>query len=414
MTRRTVSRAHVSATVQALYPSPCEVTVGGRRTEGDATYLVVPSLDRARLLAPAEPRRALAGSIQQFLSPTSAKRRALATALTLGLRRGGGMLFPHRVGVRVPSEVEDPSFPAWVGRPFGQRVHCALYLGPPRAVQKPVALILDDDGSSIGFAKVGTTEVSRRLVEQETRVLRHLAEHEFATLTVPDIVHADTWQGHPVLVQRVIRRHGRTSVTESMRTAAVAEVVHTGSVRSSVLSESRYLHQLTTRVDSLPEPWRTQLNRSLEVVRPSPAQVTFGGSHGDWTPWNMTTTPEARRLGVWDWEHYREQVPVAFDALHHEMATGLVVRGLAVTDAAARLSDRAPEIVRAVAAAGGFPEHEQLGHLVCLLYLIDIGCRYLEDGEQHAGSRAGRVDDWLDEALKRQERLVTTSSPTTR
>jgi hypothetical protein len=41
--------------------------------------------------------------------------------------------------------------------------------------------------------------------------------------------------------------------------------------------------------------------------------------------------------------------------------------------------------------------------LVAMLYLIEIGTRYLHDGQAEAGAQLGRVDRWLLPVLARYE-----------
>ena len=56
----------------------------------------------------------------------------------------------------------------------------------------------------------------------------------------------------------------------------------------------------------------------------SDVHLSTGGSHGDFTPWNLAVVED--RVLVWDWERFRTGVPQGTDLLHHALQEDLVAR----------------------------------------------------------------------------------------
>jgi len=123
----------------------------------------------------------------------------------------------------------------------------------------------------------------------------------------------------------------------------------------------------------------------VREVACSKACITFGACHGDWTAWNMAIV--GRRALVWDWERYERDVPLGFDELHFTFMPMLQSDdpGAAGLD----LIRLAPRILQRV---GVDPEDAKE---ICVLYLLDIGIRYLADRQSEAGARGGDVTRWL-------------------
>lgn len=398
-------RAHVQALVSSLHPAPSQVRVGGRRTSGDVEYLVLPSADRPRLIVPQRPRRVRAAAVRRFSSAADAGTRTILGAIAASTWIGGARLLPDRVGVVNPTG-EDPSIHAWLSEQLGQSVHCALYVGPRRAVQKPVALVMDDRGRLIAFLKMGTSPVSVPLVRNEGDALTRLGGAALAVVRSPRVLHRADWNGHPVLVQEALATRGPVADTDAVVARASAEVAASGDLGRSPVDRSGYLERTRARVDRLPDPWRGRLVAALSSVSEAGLELGFGGWHGDWSPWNMAIGEDGR-LGVWDWEHYAPSVPVGFDAAHHRLATALAAdRTVSASTAARQMSELAPAAVSQACADLGLPGDQEHARAVILLYLVEIGCRYLEDGEQDAGTRGGDLDAWLAEALTREAALV--------
>jgi hypothetical protein len=126
----------------------------------------------------------------------------------------------------------------------------------------------------------------------------------------------------------------------------------------------------------------------------STTALPFGSWHGDWAPWNMTISDGCAL--VWDWERFETGVPAGYDAVHYALQQA-VRGGMAAGPAAEEMLARAPGIL------APFGLDPAAARLVAMLYLIEIGTRYLHDGQAEAGAQLGRVDRWLLPVLARYE-----------
>jgi hypothetical protein len=100
------------------------------------------------------------------------------------------------------------------------------------------------------------------------------------------------------------------------------------------------------------------------------------------------------RLLVWDWERFSAGVPVGYDAVHYRLHSA--IRNGATGEAAA-------EAMLAEAAGILCPlgVDASSARLVAIMYLVEIGTRYLHDGQIQAGARLARLDTWLLPVLMR-------------
>ena len=115
--------------------------------------------------------------------------------------------------------------------------------------------------------------------------------------------------------------------------------------------------------------------------------LTFGAWHGDWAPWNMASLDDT--LLVWDWERFTPGVPLGFDALHHDLQRRI-----------AGGTDPRTAVSETLAAAGrlllpfGVAADDAVS-ATALLYLVDLGARYVSDRQAEAGARLGVLGRWL-------------------
>jgi hypothetical protein len=261
----------------------------------------------------------------------------------------------------------------------------SVHIGPARANRKPVLQLLAPDGETVGFAKLGTNALTRRLVRAEASALTTLRHARLSTVVAPRILHVGRWQGHEVLVQEALpawrpRRPARYRLPVAMR-----EVASCLGVTSAALAESRYRTDLATRLSTVDAPLlRVAAERLVE--RRGDTVLEFGAWHGDWAPWNMAELADA--VLVWDWERFAPSVPLGFDALHHELQVRLE-----------RGEDAESAVGATVAGAPGrlapFEVAVPAAEVTALLYLVDLATRYLADRQAEAGARLGVLGTWL-------------------
>ncbi len=310
----------------------------------DIELTVLPGLREPRLVVPRD-RRASAAALRGYGVPGSPLARVAARTLAVALRAGAGRLVPHdRLAVRVPAGA--PTIESHLRAVLGRPVLVSMHLGAPRANRKPVLQVLTPAGGTIAYAKIGVNSLTSSLVQ---------AEHDALT-----------------------------------RLAAAGLSLHLGP-----LVPSAYWTLLRARLDTTPAgPEVAELRMALGelAARHGMTTLSFGATHGDWTPWNMAST--AAGLLVWDWERFAPHSPVGFDALHYWLQARVTSGHADPATAAAHCVEQAPVLLAPLR----IPQPQ--ARLTALVYLADLSVRYLADGQEQAGARLGAPGRWLLPALR--------------
>jgi hypothetical protein len=382
----TSAAAYLGSLFPVLWPPPAAVRIGPRRRGDDRSYVLVPSARRPKLLVPAASRRAGAAAVRRATEHRTALARARTAVLAALFRAGaGGRVFGARLAVDAPDggTIED-HLAAVLGRP----VLLALHIGPPRANRKPVLQVLDTTGEPLGFAKLGVDALTRRLVGAEARALRTLAVHSPRGVEVPRVLDHGRWNGAEVLLQSPLPVWlPRAPDDGTRRLSAMVAVAGVTGVREEPV-DGPYAAGLGARVGGLGDrPGGTALAAALAAATARGGLLRTGCWHGDWNTGNLAVL--ADRVLIWDWERFAEGVPLGYDALHHDLQTAITVRRVPAGAAAASTVARAAVLLAPFGVpASGAP-------VVAALYLVELGARYLADGQAEAGARLGRLDGWL-------------------
>jgi hypothetical protein len=371
---------YVREVLDVLYPS----TVGDDETE----YLVVPDSRRPRLLVPSQSRRVAAAAVARYAQPQSRLARLKRDAVVAALRTGASAAL-LRDRVRVPGGPD--SFEAYLSTALGQPLHLSVHIGPARANRKPVLQLLTPDARTVGFAKLGISELTRRLVRTEATALTALGNAGLTDVAVPDVLHTGNWRGHEVLVQSALPNWRRRAPLSPDRCArAMREVAESCGTTSARLSASAYWATLNTRLAAVADhPEGHQLGRAARRINATAGEVelTFGAWHGDWAPWNMRPLPD--RILLWDWERFTTGIPLGYDALHLDLQRRVSTS-----------PDGPAAVTRTIAAAADLLApfgvvNPAAVRLTTLLYLIDLATRYVADRQAEAGARLGVLGSWL-------------------
>lgn len=406
-------RAQYLAEVLAvLYPEPCET--GSRRPWARkpwsdnriADYLVVPDARSPRLLLPAGSRRVAAAAVQRYAEPQSRMARLKRNAVVAALRTGAStVLLRDRVRVSGPAETGPATnnINTYLCRALDMPLAISIHIGPARANRKPVLQLLTPAGETIGFAKLGTGPLTRRLVRAETTALTALDHVRLRQVTVPRVLHSGQWNGHQVLVQSVLPIwRPRTALPPRRLAEAMLEVASCCGISQGWLATSPYWAELSDRLNTLAEQANapdepTHHTRSQEASqlraaarslasRAGDLPLRYGAWHGDWAPWNMAGVSDTVLL--WDWERFSSGVPVGFDAIHYELQRRIQTS----TDATAAVE---ATVARADTLLAPFEVAPEAREVTALLYLVDLAARYLADRQAEAGARLGVLGSWL-------------------
>jgi Phosphotransferase enzyme family len=392
---------------ELLWPAPALVTVetgepgrsglrdGWQRLArcparpSNSEFALIHQVHRPPLLVPAD-RHVAAAAIRHHTRPRSPAGRLGVKALSLSLAGGlGGAVLRGRVHVSAPAGAS--TIESHLKEVLEQDLQLSMYLGPARANRKPVLQLLTEDGETAAFAKIGVNPLTCRLVRAEHDSLLQLGRAGLSEITIPRVLHFDSWQGLDVLVLSPLPAWLPPRPLSSARlTAAMTELAHVAGVQTGPLLGSRYLQTLRSRlVDADQGAEQAALHDALDTLaaRAGDEVLTFGSWHGDWSPWNMASTSQG--LLVWDWERFTCCAPLGFDALHYRLQSE-VTAGQHDPAAAARQC-----FERAVHQLDPFGVAPRPAQVTALLYLVDLAARYLADRQAKAGAPLGAPGTWL-------------------
>jgi hypothetical protein len=364
-----------------------QVPHGFRRLDG---WVVLPDLRHPKVLVPLASRRAAAASMRQYSDGMTRQARLAKAAVGAALRSGvlqwllrrrqvvhAGMLDPLHGGPPTGGAGET-LLGDHLAEALGRRdLAAAIVLGSVRPNRKPVVQLLAPDGRPVGYMKVGWNDLTRRLVRNEARALRRLAEAQPKTFTVPRLLHEGTWQGLDVTISSALPhrlwRRGRRYATPPL--AVSREIAALGGVQTATLGGSPWWDELRRRLAPVQAAATgtaaaTLVGTMERLQEQADTALVFGSWHGDWGPWNLRAT--ADRLLVWDWERSGDGVPLGFDLLHFGYQTAFQGLRQPPAEAAARSLRRAAPLLAQLG------QREEVGELLLTLFLLERVCRAAE------------------------------------
>lgn len=308
---------------------------GGRREV--ERFGVLPSARRPRLLVPLRSRQA---TRKALLSYTSSKSTVRAGTQMLALAAAAGLaprLLSAQVVVTEGPETRERAVTSTLQDHLAQALdrsdlQFAVMFQTGRPQKKPVLQLIADDGSVIGFAKIGWNELTRSLVRSEAAVLADLAELPHPqSFTAPRVLAAGPWRDLELLVVEAYTRSGlrRRRLLRELPIAATAELAGIEPTSTRVLTETPWWERTAAEVEAIAPRLGDGLRARLQTLARSVAAmgdvpVRMGWSHGDWVPWNMDII--RGRLAVWDWERAARWAPIGLDATQFLFQTELNLR----------------------------------------------------------------------------------------
>lgn len=361
---------------------------GGADGVGDAgsgarwTFLALPTPTAPRLLIRADRPGVGAAAVRRQMTtggPRAALRRALVATL---VGSGAARLWRNRLLV-APVTGSSESLVRVLSQQLGREVELAcVALGPPRANRKPVVQLVAEDGSIIGWAKLGHDPLTARLVRSERDALAAVGTALRDVVQVPQVLAGGRWLGLEVLVTAPLPTGGKGTVTRP-DLLAVVRAVHATSGAAAAPS-------LTALVSAQPR-LATLVGLATRTDAAS-ASLRPGAWHGDLHPDNLAAGPDGRPV-LWDWERWQGGVPLGADLLHHDLQRWLTVDGVPRHSAAERLVATAGDLLGPL----GVPAEDAA--FVATDYLLRLASRYVGDGQAEAGAAVGDVESWIIPAL---------------
>ena len=346
------------------------------------SFALVPSHSAPRWIIPLDNRRVASDSLR-FYNPSSLKGKVfkcIASNLAyLGIQRVWGH---DRLIVASKEDVQDASLAAFLKHLLDVRdIYLAFSTGTPGYYRKMTAQVLSKNGQVLAYAKIADTQQAQRLLIQEAKVLRRLAELPISMGYVPRILYSGQFHGNELLVQSAPSgetRKGKKRL-DKRHIEFLAEIFNQTCTQKS-FSESEYWIRIERDVESLRErisdEWQQRLQNGLNICESALAKeaIPLGLCHRDFVPWN--TYVEQGRLYVFDWEYAIEPGIPFWDIFHFVSFPAMLVArrsGKQLIDCWWRrelkplLTQYAEKIDADVTL---FPVY-------FLLYLIEVSCFYL-------------------------------------
>ncbi|WP_434811379.1 hypothetical protein [Microbacterium sp. bgisy189] len=345
---------------------------------GPVRVLAVPRAKAPRAYVSAAPALAATRLVRHQYGGGSLKRR-LQTGVLTGLAASGiaARVSPWRVSDwRAP---DARVFHDWVRGVLSRDVRVgAVLIGPPRANRKPVVLLTDRRGELVAVVKVGWDAVTAPLVRQEATALAEVERAVGSKVHVPRLVATTQWGAVEAMMMAPLPRLDRTRAVErSVLVDTVRRVAGAQVVRAPLDVGHDRMAPLVT---------------AARHIDARTSAVVHGSSHGDLHAGNLGVARDGMPV-LWDWERWRSGLPVGFDLLHHDVQRWVTADGLAPRQAADRLLRTAPAILEPLGITA------PLAPVVAADYLIRLAARYVEDGQDEAGSRLGAVENWIFPAI---------------
>jgi hypothetical protein len=351
-------------------------------------YLVLPSLARPRYLVPVAAPRAVTAAFTEHLATAKASSRALGVMVASGARLGMlGRVGTSRLRIGIDRRIPEKRRADWLilsrlARELdvpGAYGIIAIRRQMPNS--KPTARVFTQDGLALGYLKLGWSEATDELVENETQTLLSL-DGRVGPVTTPTVAASGGWSGHRFHLARSLPTGIRPWSGEAGHPTAIQAVASSGWVLSVSLAGSEYAEGTLRRLEDARAAGVTEAEALLDWLRRlchqtgADIELQMGRWHGDWIPWNLGKVGDT--TVAWDWEYSAPSAPLGFDLVHWHFQSRLAKADGTLREAAEAAWRNASQLSQI-----GVPsEHHRL---VVSAYLIEILTRAAHLAGQGAG-----------------------------
>ena len=347
------------------------------------SFALVPSHSAPRWIIPLDNRRVASDSLR-FYNPGSLKgklfKQIVSNLAYLGIQRVWGR---YRLLVASKEDAQDASLSAFLQELLRVRDIClAFSTGTPGYYRKTTAQVMSKDGRALAYAKIASTPQAQRLLMQEAKVLRRLAELRLSTGHVPRLLYSGQFHGNELLVQSAQSGKTRKSSRRLDRRHIefLADIFNQTNTWNPFL-ESDYWIRIKKDFELLRErisdKWQRRLENGLEICESTLANkaIPMGLCHRDFVPWN--TYLERGHLYVFDWEYAVEQGIPFWDIFHFVFFPAMLIARCSGKRLIARRRGREfKQLLMQYAENIGVDV--ALVPVCFLLYLVEVSCFYLD------------------------------------
>ena len=285
-------------------------------------YLVMPSLDRARMLLPDASRTVPTRSLLNYRGLRKPKANLQRGLLGGATRTGVPLPFP-KVGLQVRDGAA-PVLPlAMLAKDLGHDEVFASFGVNKNTNRKTTLYVVSRDGDPLGFAKFSWDPASVASVTREGDALEVVGQRTGGA-RAPAILARGTYYGSPYIVTAPIPLESKGVRADVPAPSPQELFALCPMTRRATLGDTRQFQALRSRLTAL-----TPDAASADVVRQATALLEEIGAladelpvterwHGDFTPWNSARDSQGV-LWCWDWESTEEDTVAGLDAFHWHM-----------------------------------------------------------------------------------------------
>lgn len=287
-------------------------------------YWLLPDDESPRLLLPVAPAPVLKAATTGYRGlrrlPANLARQALGLAATAGAPMSRRQL---AVQVRTPEDAD--SLPlACVAGELGRRHLWATFGVRTGANRKATMQLLDDAGTSVGYAKFGWSAAADDFVVTETRALKEVGGTE-GLMRAPRLLASFTQGGRPVVVMeplpadvRGLRGQQQAPTSAELYALCPVERIARAGSTAQLRAVARRLEALrgSASAGAVVDRARSLCAELESDRRTVPVQAR---THGDLTPWNCARDAGGQ-LWAWDWESSELDAVAGLDAVHWEFS----------------------------------------------------------------------------------------------
>ena len=280
-------------------------------------FAALPSLKNARWFVPLD-SPAVSSAALSLYTPARLSARLKRGAVRLAMRTHLPIWYRDHIWIAQreipPMEmVMQPLFP-------GIELRWALSSGAPEGARnrKASGLLLAPDGKMLGFVKMASSDIARRILGHEGEILDQLSRIPAIADSVPRSVFFGEVDNIYVLAQTPLPGTPPPLALTAAHHAFLAglQMPKTGRAADTATAST-----LRERLASLPTPPADLLNmcdRVMAELRQFDVPTTI--VHGDFAPWNLRL--HNGRIGAFDWEYAEPLGLPLIDEMHYRLQCG--------------------------------------------------------------------------------------------
>lgn len=283
-------------------------------TRGGRVYAVIAARSNLRWwLLPLDNRRAAAAGLE-MLQPISTAAMVAKTGARILARCGPkGLLGQRQVRLSGVPDMADS---------FGtEDIHLAYFTGTNGPHRKTTLQVMDNDGVTLGYAKMSRMPHIRSYIHHEAEMLARVATLGLPSGEIPQVL---ALRDVSELTMLVTDTRKCVDVTIPLR-LGVAHLRWLDDLRARTvqIGAAPLLETLTSGLKSVKTvagmSWDRRITLALSALGPIATGLPLCFVHGDFTPWNCFV--QGNQIYVFDWEYAHPAWPVGFDLAHFMLAT---------------------------------------------------------------------------------------------